>query len=145
MKTRRLYALLFAVVQASTVLAGERSKDKEKDRELTPGLVQREVRVGMSQTDVATALGSPNILTRDADGREAWVYDRVATEVQYRSGGVSAGGAGVFAPGTSLLLGLVGGHHRTERLTTSQRTLTVVIKFDASARVDAFTFHASRF
>ena len=35
------------------------------------------------EDQVATALGSPNIVTRDAEGRETWIYDKIATEASY--------------------------------------------------------------
>ena len=115
------------------------------EREFTVGLVQKEIRAGMSQTDVAGALGSPNIVTRDASGQEAWVYDKIATEASYSRSSTAALASGSAAPGTSLLLGLVGGSRSVGRSTTSQRTLTVIIRFDGSAVVESFSFHASRF
>jgi outer membrane protein assembly factor BamE (lipoprotein component of BamABCDE complex) len=103
------------------------------ERELTPGLVQKEIHMGMSQARVAETLGSPNIVTRDADGRETWIYDKIATEASYSKSD---------AYGTILILGA--GRTRTESSST-QRTLTVVIKFDKLSNVDSYTFHASKF
>jgi hypothetical protein len=54
------------------------------------GTVQREIRVGMSGAEVITVLGPPNIVTTDAERREVWTYDRIATETVYSS---SAGAA----------------------------------------------------
>ena len=42
----------------------------EREREMTLGAVQKEIRRGLSQADVAEALGSPNIVTRDSAGHE---------------------------------------------------------------------------
>ncbi len=42
---------------------------------MTVGIVQKEIRIGMSQADVAAALGSPNIVTRDSEGKETWIYE----------------------------------------------------------------------
>ena len=39
----------------------------------------------MTQDQVAAALGSPNIVTRDAAGRETWIYDKIASEASYSS------------------------------------------------------------
>lgn len=50
-----------------------------QDRALTLGLVQKQIKVGMSQSDVAAALGSPNIVTGDSQNRETWIYDKVAS------------------------------------------------------------------
>lgn len=81
---------------------------------LTVGTVQREIRVGMSGADVASVLGSPNIVTTDEERREVWIYDRIATTRAYStsSGGVSAlvlggviggsaGAGGLGGPGTT--------------------------------------------
>lgn len=59
---------------------------------LTVGTVQREIRVGMSGAEVASVLGSPNIVTTDENRHEVWVYDRISTDTVYStsSGGVSA-------------------------------------------------------
>ena len=44
-----------------------------KEQDITVGKVQKEVRVGMSGAQVAEALGSPNIVTKD-EGGDAHVY-----------------------------------------------------------------------
>jgi outer membrane protein assembly factor BamE (lipoprotein component of BamABCDE complex) len=53
----------------------------EQDRQMTVGTVQREIKKGMSAAEVAEALGSPNIVTKDAAGREVWIYAKISTEV----------------------------------------------------------------
>ncbi len=52
----------------------------EQGDRLTVGKVQREIRVGMSGGDVAAALGSPNIVSTDGEGREVWIYDKISTD-----------------------------------------------------------------
>lgn len=115
------------------------------EREMTLGIVQKEIRAGMSQPDVAVALGSPNIVTRDSDGRETWIYDKIASTAAYSK---SAG------YGTVLLIGIfgdVGGgvapgySQEAGAAETTQRTLTVVIKFDERSLVESFSYHASKF
>jgi hypothetical protein len=123
----------------------EEGKPGSGEREFTLGLVQKEVRIGMSQAELVSALGSPNILTRDSNGREAWVYDRIASEAHFKSSGFAAGGGGLGSVGSSLLLGVLRGHNNSERSTTSQRTLTVVIRFDPDGQVESMSFHATRF
>lgn len=139
-----LTALLLAGC-ASTGVATKPAAPGAAEREFTLGLVQKEIRVGMSQTDVASALGSPNIVTRDARGNEAWVYDKIATEASYSRSSVGAVGSASAVPGTSLLLGMAGGSQAQGRSSTSQRTLTVILRFDANGLVESFSFHASRF
>ena len=116
-----------------------------KEREMTVGVVQKEIRVGMSQTEVAEALGSPNIVTRDKNGTESWIYDKIATEASYSKsnlGGV-AGGAGTT--GNTLLLGLITGAYESGASNTTQKTLTVVIKFGQNFLVESFSYHSSKF
>lgn len=40
-----------------------------QEQQMTLGIVQRDIKIGTSQTDVAMVLGSPNIVTQDADGK----------------------------------------------------------------------------
>jgi len=116
---------------------------------MTVGVVQKEIRAGMSQADVATALGSPNIVTRESDGKETWIYDKIATEASYSrdSGGAGgiAGAGGIT--GTTLLLGIFGGNYSKDSgaTSTTQKTLTVIIKFNKDAKVETFSYHASKF
>ncbi len=104
-----------------------------KEREMTVGTVQKEIRVGMSQADVAMVLGSPNIVTRDSEGKETWVYDKMATEVSYSHDG-------------GWLCLILGGYSKDAgAASTTQKTLTVVIKFNEQKLVESFSYHASKF
>ena len=126
--------------------AGERAKAKEAPPSaFTLGVVQKELRPGLSQADVAERLGAPNILTRDAEGREAWVYDKVSSEIEASSGSVGVGGMGSGVGSTFAgLLGISAGK-RSDKAKSSQRTLTVVVRFSAAGTVESFTWHDSRF
>lgn len=126
--------------------AGERAKTAvDGAREFTLGVAQKELRQGMSQADVAERLGSPNIVTRDAGGREAWVYDKVSSEVEASTSGIGLGGLGSGAGGhVGGVLGISAGK-RSERVRSSQRTLTVVVRFSAAGAVETFSWHSSRF
>lgn len=113
----------------------------EETNRLTVGTVQREIRMGMSAAEVAEILGSPSIVTTDDQRNETWIYDKISSDVTYsRSSGTvvglifgsSAGGAGV-------------GSQSTGSTSTSQRTLTVVIKFDENDEVRDFSYHSSQF
>jgi hypothetical protein len=126
--------------------AGEGAKAKDAPASaFTLGVVQKGLRPGLSQADVAERLGAPNILTRDAEGREAWVYDKVSTEneASSRSVGVGGGGSGVGSTFAGLL-GIRAGM-RSDKAKSSQRTLTVVVRFSAAGTVDGFTWHDSQF
>jgi hypothetical protein len=69
----------------------------------------------------------------------------VSTEIDSSGHHVGMGGLGSAAGASTLgLLGLSVGGHR-EKSTSSQKTLTVVIRFAKDGRVESFTFHQSRF
>jgi outer membrane protein assembly factor BamE (lipoprotein component of BamABCDE complex) len=142
----RSAGVVLVVAAAAVAAAGVREKAKaEPSVAFTLGVVQKTLRPGLSQADVAERLGSPSIVTRETDGREAWVYDKVSTEVEATSGSVGVGGAASGASGGFWgLLGVTGGK-RSEKAKTSQRTLTVVIRFSAAGAVETFTWHDSRF
>ena len=145
MNTSKLIAAfaLIAVITAgcSATHHAEDVRAADENDRMTVGTVQREIRIGISATDVAAILGSPNIVTTD-DGRlETWIYDKISTDVTYsRSSGTivglifgsSGGGAGV-------------GSTNAGSTSSSQRTLTVIIKFDANNSVRDFSYHTSRF
>lgn len=119
------------------------------DRDFTLGLVQTKIYKGMSQAEVAESLGSPNIASRDSSGDEAWIYDKIATEASYSNDQGGAGGlagAGGYAGSALILGGLTGSYSRQAgAAATSQKTLTVVIKFDAKKQVKDFSYHSSKF
>jgi outer membrane protein assembly factor BamE (lipoprotein component of BamABCDE complex) len=116
-----------------------------KEREMTVGIVQKEIRVGMSQTEVVEALGSPNIITRDINQKEAWVYDKIASEASYSNSNVGGVAGGAGTTGNTLLLGLITGRYESGASSTTQKTLTVVIKFDKDHLVESFSYHSSKF
>jgi outer membrane protein assembly factor BamE (lipoprotein component of BamABCDE complex) len=116
---------------------------------MTVGQVQKEIRVGMSGADVAAALGSPNVVTTDEHRQETWIYDKISTERAYSAdnGGIATlilGGAGIGsgAVGGGLLPSYSGGSGASS---TTQKTLTVIIKFDSAKRVRDFAYHSSQF
>ncbi|MBI4524269.1 MAG: hypothetical protein HY695_10720 [Deltaproteobacteria bacterium] len=123
-------------------------QDDSSER-LTVGTVQRKIQVGMPASDVASVLGSPNIVTTDEKRREVWVYDKIATERAYSTseGGLSTlilGGARV---GSGIVGGGLGPYYgqASGAMSTSQRTLTVIIKFDEQMKIRDFAYHASKF
>ncbi|MDI6890635.1 MAG: hypothetical protein QMC83_06820 [Thermodesulfovibrionales bacterium] len=145
------FCLIVSVLLSGCMTAAQHQQTlpSTKEREMTVGIVQKEIRVGMSQADVATALGSPNIVTRDSDGKETWIYDKIATEAYYSrdSGGIGGGAGAGGVAGTTLILGLFGGSYSREAgaASTTQKTLTVIIKFDKDNKVESFSYHASKF
>ena len=111
---------------------------------LTLGKVQQTLKKGMSQGEIVVALGSPNMVTSDANGLETWVYDKLSTEVNSNSqkksfnllGGVIGSKIGVGATG--------GSSSKNSNTSSSQKTLTVVLKF-IEKKLETYTYNASSF
>lgn len=142
----KLAPAILAILLSGCMSAGEHraAVQGEGDR-LTVGKVQREIKVGMTGADVAQVLGSPNIVTTDEERREVWVYDRISTDTAYSEtrGGVLAlvlagGGSAAGAAAPTYQAG-------AGARSTTQRTLTVIVKFDKESRVRDFSYHASQF
>jgi outer membrane protein assembly factor BamE (lipoprotein component of BamABCDE complex) len=134
-------SLLLGVLLVSACVAMPGDADASSDEELTVGLVQREIRLGMSGADVVEVLGSPNIVSTDENRNEVWVWDRISTQVikNDRAGGVLLLGFGAHGGG------LLGGQGSKRTETRTQRTLTIIVKFDEESRVRDFAYHTSRF
>ena len=128
-----LLSTLVLAPSCRTVQDHRNSLHSTQERELTAGIVRREIKKGMGVAEVATALGSPNITRTEDDGREVWVYDKIATEASY-----SEGQSAIF-----LILG--GISNQSGAAATTQRTLTVVITFDKDGKVLNFNYRQSKF
>lgn len=120
-----------------------------QEQQMTLGLVQRDIKVGTSQADVAQILGSPNIVTQDADGKETWIYDKVSSITSYGSSGfgvnVGGFGGGFGWNGIGGGMGNVGYNKNGGTVQSNQKTLTVVLKFDNNRNVSSFSYHMSSF
>lgn len=128
-------AVWIAMTLSGCMTAAEHRAGVQDDssERLTVGTVQREIRVGMSGAQVIEVLGSPNIVSTDEKRREVWVYDKISTDrVESRS----FGGVNILVLFTQSSAGAA---------STSQRTLTVIIKFDEHKKVRDFAYHTSRF
>lgn len=115
------------------VSASQHAEQVQSNGNISVGVVQKQIKVGMSGADVLQALGSPNMVSTDDKRREVWVYDKVATDtVQSSSTGW------IFAV-------LAGGQTSSGAYSRSQRTLTIIIKFDEQNLVRDFAYHSSKF
>lgn len=105
-----------------------------RDNQLTQGNVTMNLRVGeTTQTEVLEAFGAPNITTVDGSGSQVWSYQRHATVSQANSG----------SDYWTILL--AGGSGSSSSLETTQRTMTLIIKFDGNNVVSDFRSRASEF
>jgi outer membrane protein assembly factor BamE (lipoprotein component of BamABCDE complex) len=105
----------------------------EKVDNLTVGKVQGEISVGMDAASVAEILGSPNIVTTDELRREVWIYDKVSSESVDTSN--SFGGSII----------ILGGQTSQRQRSKTQRTLTIIIKYDEDKKVRDFAYNYSQF
>ncbi len=132
---------LSSAILCTAFIAGCAAPAKEvSEQKLTLGTAQRTITAGMSQADVATALGSPNMVTKDREGIETWIYDKFSTDFAYstNSGGIAGLVVGPSGVGLGSASASSGNSSRT------QRTLTIIIKFKDAA-VKEFTYNATAF
>ena len=149
--TRGLIALVAIIALTGCQSAAYHRSDVSDtaDDRLTVGSVQRNIEVGMSGAEVAEVLGSPNVVTTDEQRREVWIYDKISTQSAFSNSSGSFGssvfgipfidGGFVAGAGRATTSGSAGAQD------TSQRTLTIVIKFDEAGLVRDYGYHTSRF
>lgn len=105
-----------------------------RNSELTHGNVQMVLEVGAtSQTDVLEAFGAPNITSIDGSGQEVWTYQRHATVSQSSSSS------------NYWTIILAGGDSSASGFEQTQRTITLIIKFDDNGIVSDFRSRSSNF
>ncbi|CAI2719513.1 hypothetical protein [Nitrospina watsonii] len=115
------------------IFSGCASTDQGQVKQLTVGTVQSEIKMGMSAAGVAEALGSPNIVTTDEKRREVWIYDKVSSNRVDTSSS---------AYGTLIILGA---SSRSGSSTSTQKTMTIIIKFDENKMVRDFAYNFTQF
>ena len=138
----KISALLgVAVLQFSGCAMTQNYYDPQADEKMTLGKAQREIKIGMSTAEVIQVMGSPNIVSTDEKRREVWVYDKISTQVAYSKSSAGIGG---------LIFGVVGGaiggiSGEGGTSAKSQRTLTVIVKFDENSKVRDLSYHSTSF
>lgn len=120
--------LLCLFLALTMISCASRNKD-EGGEELRLGRVQKDIKVGMSSSEVVEVLGSPNMVTMDGKKGEVWIYDRVSTTISESS----VGGGLIFFFGSS------------SESAVSQKSFTVIIKFDNDGKVKDLSYHSSKF
>jgi len=104
-----------------------------KEEQMTVAKAQREIKIGMSSSEVVEVLGSPNMVTTDDERRETWVYDRVSTQIS----------SSQTQSGVWLVIAGVGSSNSNR--SQNQRTLTIIVKFDENNKVRDFAYRTSSF
>jgi outer membrane protein assembly factor BamE (lipoprotein component of BamABCDE complex) len=131
---------ILSIVGCANVADHRKALENSSEQKLTLGTAQRTITQGMAQADVVAALGSPNMVTKDKEGIETWIYDKFSTDAAYStsSGGVAGLVIGSGGAGFGNASQAAGASSRT------QRTLTIIIKFK-DARVKEFTYNSTAF
>jgi len=131
-KTIKIVLLCAALSACSTM--DNRDYVANKNNTLTVAKAQSALHKGMSGEEVSIALGSPNIVTSNKDGGETWIYDKVSTDETAASSGFGGGIPFLF-----------GGSGNTAARSTTQKTLTIIVKFDKQKMVNDIAYHQSAF
>ena len=158
---KRIWILPVCLALGGCMTASQHSEQlgANHDRAITIGVVQKQIKVGMAQSDVAAVLGSPNIVTGDNQKRETWIYDKIASEASFSqdSGGIysSFSGTANFPQGGSFsspspsgsFSGNVNPSYSKSAgaVSISQRTLTVIIKFAPDNTVESLSYNSTKF
>ena len=99
----------------------------------TLGIVQKSIKRGMSSAEVIKVLGSPNMVTQDEDSNEVWIYDKHSTEIKSSN----------QRKGVWLLV--VSTNEGSSSHNSSQKNLTIIIKFNSDNKVKEFSYRSSSF
>jgi outer membrane protein assembly factor BamE (lipoprotein component of BamABCDE complex) len=116
---------------------------------MTLGQIQQAVVKGATKDQIVEKLGSPNMVTSSKENSETWIYDKVSstTETKAEESSASTSVGGVVG-----ILGIVGIGGKSDaskseagnRVVSSQKTLTLIIKFKGD-RVESFATRMSSF
>ncbi len=127
------FCLLSCVLFITSCASTQNNSGANATDNISVGKVQREIKIGMTSAEVVEILGSPNIVTTDEERRESWVYDKMSTQIDS-----SSSSKGVW-------LVVVGAGSEKNKYNSSQRTLTIIIKFDKEGKVRDFSYRTSSF
>jgi outer membrane protein assembly factor BamE (lipoprotein component of BamABCDE complex) len=147
MNLKFLTIILFVIFLPSCVPPIERvnqARMAEDANQLTLGKIQQTLKKGIKQDVIVLALGSPNMVTVDSAGLEIWIYDKLRTEVSSASAKDSVNILGGVIGGSAGIGGAVGSSSGASNQITSQKTLTVVLKFKNKTLED-YKYNATTF
>ena len=132
--SRARVSWIFSILASLALAACQQPPPPQPEGEkLTVGKVQGEIKVGMDAASVAEILGTPNIVTTDEQRREVWIYDKVSSERVDTARS---------AYGTIIILGA---NRSSSERSTTQRTLTIIIKYDEEKKVRDFAYNYTQF
>ena len=140
-----ILAILLCACQTPIQRVNDLKPEYDKSQ-LTLGKVQQTLKKGMSQAEVVEGLGSPNMVTKDKNNKETWVYDKLRTEVVSASASDNVGVvAGTNFGGDDVAVGGgVSTSNSAKNTIRSQKTLTIILKF-SNGTLDEYTYNSSSF
>jgi hypothetical protein len=94
---------------------------------------------------ISAAQHQQDVAGGDEERREVWVYDRIATEYVHSDSGVGLISLVGVASGSVAGGALPSVNQKSGASRRSQRSLTIIVRFDAEQRVRDYSYHASRF
>ena len=121
--------IITLIILSSIILSSCAPNVPTNSNNLTLGAVQSKIYKGQSQYEVMDVLGSPNIITKDTQGREVWTYDRISSDKNSESGGF-----------WFLFFG-----KSNASSSSSSKSLTVIITFDDKKNVLDFTYQSLKY
>ena len=127
------------IISLTSIILFSCAANKPDDSDnLTLGTVQSKIFKGQSQSAVMEILGSPNIVTKDAQEREVWTYDRISRDNEASS----RTGFFILNP-ISWFTG--GGVDSKSSSRKSSKSLTVLITFDDNKNVLDYTYQSLKY
>lgn len=134
MSTRSAIVAVACVLGAAGCVPVQTKPVTTRNSELTHGNVQLNLQVKRTtQEQVLEIFGAPNVTSIDGWGQEVWVYQRHATVTQKSSAS------------NYWTIVLLGGDRSASGFEQTQRTMTLIIKFDAQHVVSDFRSRSSEF
>lgn len=132
--TRHLFVSIAMTIVLTACAAPPPAPVTARNSALTHGNVELKLKKGeTTQAEVLEAFGAPNVTTVDASGQEVWTYQRAATVAQDSSN---------YNFWTIIV---AGGGNEASGFERTQRTMTLIIKFDDNDVVSDFRSRSSNF
>ena len=127
------------IISLTSIILFSCAANKPDDsNNLTLGTVQSKISKGQSQSSVMDILGSPNIVTKDSQGREVWTYDRISSEND-------ASSSFLFYILNPIWWFTGGGTKNKSSSSASSKSLTVLITFDDNKNVLDYTYQSLKY
>ena len=122
--------LYFQFILVCFFLMGCEANQTTQKSNLTAGMAKQKIIKGVTtQNELLEVFGAPNIITQNKSGSEVWTYDKVSIDKSFEEGYWNV---------------IVGGASGGQSSTTS-KTFTLMIEFDANNVVKDFSYRASSF